>query len=167
MLSVHSSSARAWLLVTAGSFALSGAAVAAEHKYDPGNDVKFTYCYAHQPVLRIKPGDSVVTSTRDASNDVYGTGDKTLFPKLDLTKVNPQTGPFYIEGAEPGDTLVVKIDKISLNRDWGWGGSIPFFGALAPEYKTAMISPPLPDKLFVWQLDAAKKIATLPMPNSK
>ncbi|MFL6581878.1 MAG: acetamidase/formamidase family protein [Burkholderiales bacterium] len=167
MLSVHSSSARAWLLATAGSLVLGGAAVAAEHKYDPGNDVKFTYCYSHQPVLRIKPGDSVVTSTRDASNDVYGTGDKTLFPKLDLTKVNPQTGPFYIEGAEPGDTLVVHLDKIDFNREFGWGGSIPYFGALAPEYKTMMITPPVPDRLFVWKIDRSRRVATLDLPNSK
>jgi amidase len=167
MLSVHNSSARAWSLATVGLFVLGGAAVAAEHKYDPGNDVKFTYCYAHQPVLRIKPGDSVVTSTRDASNDVYGTGDKTLFPKLDLTKVNPQTGPFYIEGAEPGDTLVVHLDKIDFNREFGWGGSIPYFGALAPEYKTMMITPPVPDRLFVWHIDRNRRVATLDLPNSK
>ncbi|MFO1350472.1 MAG: acetamidase/formamidase family protein [Gammaproteobacteria bacterium] len=40
---------------------------------------------------------------------------------LDLTKVNPQTGPFYVEGAEPGDTLVVHLLKVAPNRDWGWG----------------------------------------------
>ena len=111
-----------WLLAAASIVAVCGSAAAAEIKYDPGDNVQFTYCYSHPPVLRIKPGDSVVTSTRDASNDVYSTGDKTLFPKLDLSKVNPQTGPFYIEGAEPGDTLVVHLDKIDFNRDWGWGG---------------------------------------------
>lgn len=169
MFSLHSSlaSPRSWLLATASVFVLGGTAVAAEIKYDPGNDVKFTYCYAHPPVLRIKPGDTVVTSTRDASNDVYGTGDKTLFPKLDLTKVNPQTGPFYIEGAEPGDTLVVHLDKIDFNREFGWGGSIPYFGALAPEYKTMMITPPVPDRLFVWHIDRSRRVATIDLPNSR
>ena len=149
-------------------FALSvTAAVGAEHKYNPGDDVQFTYCFSHKPVLRIKPGDSVVTSTKDASNDVYAVGDKTLFPKLDLSKVNPQTGPFYIEGAAPGDTLVVHIDKIDFNRDWGWGGSIPYFGALAPEYKTMMITPPVPDRLFVWRIDRDRRVGMLELPNSK
>lgn len=147
--------------------ALSGSAAAAEIKYDPGDNVQFTYCYSHRPVLRIRPGDSVVTSTRDASNDVYSTGDKTLFPKLDLSKVNPQTGPFYIEGAEPGDTLVVHLDKIDFNRDWGWGGSIPYFGALAPEYKTMMITAPVPDKLFIWRIDRNRRMGILDLPNSK
>jgi amidase len=155
------------LLPVALAVALSGPAVAAEIKYDPGDNVKYTYCHAHQPVARIKPGDSVVTSTKDASGDVFTVNDKTLAPRLDLTKVNPQTGPFYVEGAEPGDTLVVHLDKIDFNRDWGWGGSIPYFGALAPEYKTAMITAPVPDHLFVWRIDKSKRVGTLDLPNSK
>ena len=142
-------------------------AVAAEVEYDPQDTVYFTYCHAHPPAMRIKPGDTVSTRTRDASNDAFSPSDKTIAPKLDLTKVNPQTGPFYIEGAEPGDTLVVRIDEIELNRDWGWGGSIPYFGALAPEYKTAMITEPVPDRLFVWRLDRDRNVGILDLPNSK
>jgi acetamidase/formamidase len=147
--------------------ALSTSGSAAEIEYDPGDTVYFTYCHAHPPAARINPGDTVKTSTRDASNDAFTTSDTTLMAKLDLSKVNPQTGPFYIEGAEPGDTLVVHIDDISLNRDWGWGMSFPYFGALAPEYKTAMITDPVPDKLFIWRLDAARNVGTLDLPNSK
>ena len=169
MSSLHSrlASPRSWLLAVASIVGLGGTAFAAEVKYDPGDNVQFTYCYSHPPVARIRPGDSVVTSTRDASNDVYSTGDKTLFPKLDLSKVNPQTGPFYIEGAEPGDTLVVHLDKIDFNRDWGWGGSIPYFGALAPEYKTMMITAPVPDRLFIWRIDRNRRVGMLDLPNSK
>jgi acetamidase/formamidase len=153
--------------LTVLALALSANASAAEVKYDPGDNVRFTYCYAHPPALKIKPGDTVITSTRDASNDVFAPTDKTLMNKLDLTKVNPQTGPFYIEGAEPGDTLQVHIDKIDLNREFGWGGAIPYFGLMAPEYKTAMITPPVPDKLYAWRLDKSRKVGTLDMPNSK
>ena len=155
------------LLLSIAGLSLARPAVAAEVTYDPGDKVYFTYCYAHPPALRIKPGDSVITSTRDASNDAFSVSDKTVAPKLDLTKVNPQTGPFYVEGAEPGDTLEVHIDSIELNRDWGWGASIPNFGLLAPEYKTAMVTPPVPDRLFIWRLDKSRKVATLDMPNSK
>lgn len=156
-------------VITAASFALTfaGAVAAADHKFEPGDTVKFTYCFSHQPVLRIKSGDSVSTSTKDASSDVFTVNDKTIAPKLDLTRVNPQTGPFFVEGAEPGDTLEVKIDKIELNRDFGWGGSIPYFGLLGPEYKTAMVTPPAPDKLFVWKLDRSRNVGTLELPNSK
>lgn len=147
--------------------ALTWSANAATVEYDPGDNVYFTYCYAHPPALRINPGDTVVTSTRDASNDVYTTSDTTVFPKLDLSAVNPQTGPFYINGAEPGDTLVVHIDKIGLNRDWGWGGSIPYFGTLEPEYKTMMITEPAPDILYIWRLDLDRNVGILDLPKSK
>src|SRR6478735_9330653 len=155
------------LLASLAGAALAMPATAAEVKYDPGDKVYFTYCHAHPPAARIKPGDTVVTRTRDASNDVFSPSDKTVLAKLDLTKVNPQTGPFYVEGAEPGDTLVVHIDSIEPNRDWGWGASIPGFGLLAPEYKTAMVTPPVPDRLYVWHLDKSRKTATLDLPNSK
>jgi len=155
------------LLLSVAGLWLARPAVADEVKYDPGDKVYFTYCHAHPPAARIKPGDSVITSTRDASNDAFAVNDKTVAPKLDLTKVNPQTGPFYVEGAEPGDTLVVHLDSVEPNRDWGWGASIPGFGALAPEYKTAMVTPPAPDRLFVWHIDKTRKTATLDMPNSK
>jgi amidase len=155
------------LTAAVAAVALSAPGFAAEVDYDPGDTVYFTYCYAHPPAARINPGDTVKTKTRDASNDVFSASDKTLLSKLDLTKVNPQTGPFYIEGAEPGDTLKVHIDDISLNRDFGWGMSLPYFGALAPEYKTAMITDPVPDKLFAWHLDAEKNVGVLDLPNSK
>jgi amidase len=155
------------LVGVALALAVAAPAGAAEINYDPGDTVYFTYCYAHPPAARIKPGDTVITRTRDASNDAFAPTDKTLAPKLDLTKVNPQTGPFFVEGAEPGDTLVVRIDSIELNREWGWGGSIPYFGALAPEYKTAMITDPVPDRLFIWRLDKSRNVGTLDLPNSR
>lgn len=169
---MHKSSASpvkaALAVLVAGAALMFGRPASAEVlRYDPGDTVYFTYCYAHPVALRIKPGDSVTTSTRDASNDVFSPTDKTLAPKLNLAKVNPQTGPFYVEGAEPGDTLVVHLDKIELNRDWGWGGSIPYFGALAPEYKTMMVTPAAPDHLFVWHLDKNRMVGTLDAPNSK
>src|ERR1700730_16360155 len=104
------------LLLSIAGLSLARPAAAAEVQYDPGDKVYFTYCYAHPPAAHVKPGDTVITNTRDASNDAFTMSDKTLAPKLDLTKVNPQTGPFYIDGAEPGDTLVVHIDSIELNR---------------------------------------------------
>src|ERR671937_1061427 len=103
------------LLLSIAGLPVSRPADAEEVRYDPGDKVYFTYCHSHPPAMRIKSGDSVITSTRDASNDAFSVSDRSVAPKLDLTKVNPQTGPFYIEGAEPGDTLTVHIDSIELN----------------------------------------------------
>jgi amidase len=135
-------------------------------RYDP-RAFYFTYSPFHPPAARIAPGDTVITRTLDASNDVFSPDDRTVFPKLDLGRVNPQTGPFFVEGAEPGDTLTVRLDRIGLNRDWGWGGAIPYFGALAPEYKTMMVTPPVEDRLFVWRLDAQRMVGTLELPKSR
>jgi acetamidase/formamidase len=148
-----------WVLTTAGPIA------AKTITYTP-QQVYYTYCFSHPPAARIASGDTVVTKTRDASNDLIQPTDKTT-GKLDLSRANPQTGPFFVEGAAPGDTLKVHIDKITLNRNWGWGGAMPYFGALAPEYKTMMITPPVQDTLYVWKLDPRRGVAVLDMPKSK
>src|SRR5882672_10177347 len=76
-----------------------------------------TYSFAHPPALRIKPGDRVVTKTIDAGGvDWNG---KTV-----ASGPNPQTGPFYIEGAEPGDTIVVTIEKLETNRAMAYASSL-------------------------------------------
>src|SRR5260221_4233726 len=79
------------LLLSIAGLSLARPAVAAEVRYDPGDKVYFTYCYAHPPALRIKPGDSVITSTREASNDAFSVSDQSVPPKDDLTKGNPLT----------------------------------------------------------------------------
>ena len=71
----------------------------------------------HEPVLRIGDGDTVVTTTVDA----FG---KDASDTLVTPRGNPQTGPFFIEGAEPGDTLVVQLERISPNRTIGYTGSV-------------------------------------------
>ena len=79
-----------------------------------------TFSGAHPPALRIKPGDRVVTRTIDASGVDWNGKTVAVGP-------NPQTGPFFVEGAEPGDMLVVSFDKIEINRTTAYSG-----GALAP-----------------------------------
>jgi amidase len=67
------------------------------------------------PVMRIFPGDTVRTSTVDAGG-TDSKGDRRS------QGGNPETGPFYIEGAIPGDTLVVKLNRVRLNRDSAGSG---------------------------------------------
>lgn len=84
-----------------------------------------TFSEAHPPVGTIRPGDRVVTKLLDSrGHDEHG--------KLIIYADNVLTGPFYIEGAEPGDTLVVHFDRVRLNRDWGWNGVRIGLNALAP-----------------------------------
>src|SRR3954463_12142020 len=76
-----------------------------------------TYSFAHPPALRIKPGDRVVTKTIDAGGVDWNGKTVAAGP-------NPQTGPFYIEGAEPGDAIVVSIEKLEINRLSAYASSL-------------------------------------------
>ena len=67
--------------------------------------------------------------------------------------LNPQTGPFYIEGAEPGDTLAVHFVSIEPARDWAASTTVPLFGALTATHATALLHDPLPEVVWIWQLD--------------
>jgi amidase len=113
---------------------------------------------SHEPVLRVKPGDSVSTWCVDA-----GGHDRNFEP---ITPGgNPQTGPFYVEGAEPGDTLVVHFDKMYPNRQTGFTGKLvapwvvePHFVRHLPYEDVPTPRPPRPDERYVdlWDLDLAK-----------
>ncbi len=83
------------------------------------------------PVARVKPGEIVTISTWDAYGGVINP-DRTFQQAVDAGisgALNPVTGPLYIEGAMPGDTLAVKILDIEL-PEWGGSSIIPGFGAL-------------------------------------
>lgn len=73
--------------------------------------------------------------------------------KVDLRFVNPQTGPFYVEGAEPGDTLVLHLVSLEPARDWGASAAIPFFGGMTSTDRVVTLQEPLPDTTWIYQLD--------------
>ena len=77
----------------------------------------YTTMGSHPPALRIAPGDTVVTTTVDSiGQDANG---EPVTPGF-----NPMTGPFLVEGAEPGDTLVVRLDRLAPNRPTGVSASV-------------------------------------------
>jgi acetamidase/formamidase len=67
--------------------------------------------------------------------------------------LNPQTGPFFVEGAEPGDTLAIHFVSIEPSRDWAASTTVPLFGALTSTHLTATLQDPLPEVVWMWQLD--------------
>ena len=107
-----------------------------------------------EPVLRIGDGDTVVTTTVDA----FG---KDASDTLVTPRGNPQTGPFYVAGAEPGDTLVVKLERILPNRAIGYSGSV-----VAPNVVEPWFVRELPEReLAEWRVDSGT--ATLIKPETK
>src|SRR5229473_2180940 len=120
------------------------------------NDVKYVYGVA-QPVARLKPGDILETNTVDAfGNAIQKPGDTLSLVKGD----NPLIGPFYLEGAEPGDTLVVKILDVQVDSNQGVGALAPGFGALNPTDYTPMLNLPLPERIWFYPIDRAGNTAT-------
>jgi amidase len=89
-----------------------------------------------EPELRVELGERFVVETNDNWWNLLGEEGA----KPDVTKPpvgarqyvrgNPVAGPVYVNGVEPGDTLVVGLEEIAV-RDWGWTGTIAGFGPLA------------------------------------
>ena len=83
---------------------------------------------AAKPVLTIKPGDTVIFDTRDSLNGVIKT-EADLPSKADLATAVPATGPVFVEGAAPGDTLAIKIDSV-VPDSWGYTVILPAHSVL-------------------------------------
>lgn len=69
--------------------------------------------------------------------------------------LNPVTGPFHVEGAEPGDTLAVHFVEIVPARDWAVSTTFPHFGALTTTHTTAVLHPPLEELVWRYDVDVA------------
>lgn len=112
------------------------------------------------PVRRVRPG----TTLRLWSDDAFGGALRSISDlsteKVDLSAVNPQTGPFYVEGAEPGDTLVLHLVALEPARDWGASAHVPFFGGMTSTDRTVTLQDPLPDATYIYELDRARGTVT-------
>jgi len=112
------------------------------------------------PLCRIRPGTALRLWTEDAFGGKLRAVTDLSGEKVDLRFVNPQTGPFYVEGAEPGDTLALHFVSVEPARDWGASAAIPFFGGLTSTDRTAMLQDALPDTTWIYELDRAKNTVT-------
>jgi len=111
------------------------------------------------PVLRVKPGDIIESPTLTRPGDYYEK-EGGAWPG--------EVGPFYVEGAAPDDTLVVRILSVRLNRDTAVSFVRPAgLSALATDGRLRLLNEPLPTRRFVWQLDRQRNTASLDLPNSK
>lgn len=128
------------------------------------NELKYTFAASHAPVARLQSGDILETNTVDCfGNAVRKRGDTLSMAPGD----NPLSGPFYVEGAEPGDTLAVKILDLQVDSDQGVGALAPGFGAINSTNYTPMINPPIPEKIWFYPIDHATNTATFQALDSK
>ena len=122
------------------------------HEFEPTHF--HTTIGSHEPVLRVASGDVIRTWTVDSGGyDRHGD---------DLTDGgNPQTGPFYVEGAEQGDTLRVRFDRIRPNRTRGVTGGVVAPNVVDPGF-VPQLSPR--DSEDWWTLDLERRTAVLEDP---
>lgn len=109
------------------------------------------------PLKTVRPGDVLRLWSEDAFNHALTSVDDISSEKVDLRFVNPQTGPFYVEGAEPGDTLAIHIVDLTPARNWGASATIPFFGGLTSTDRTAFLQESLPDTTWIYHLDTERQ----------
>lgn len=98
------------------------------------------------PAERVAPGSTIEFNCLDSSGGQFTAGSSVAdVPKLDFAKVNPVTGPIFVEGAEPGDALKVTIEAFKPSG-FGWTANIPGFGLLADGFKEPALN--------IWKYDA-------------
>jgi amidase len=84
-------------------------------------DLKYTLDFQHSPVIEVEPGESFALETEDAPSGTYRTPEDAArlldawYLNYSPPKANPLTGPVYVKGAEPGDTLVVHIERLEVD----------------------------------------------------
>lgn len=99
------------------------------HQSHLGWDNSFT------PAQRVAPGSTIYFECEDSSGGQLGPESTVESVKnLDFSKINPVTGPIYVEGAQPGDVLKVTIEEFKPSG-FGWTANIPGFGLLADDFK--------------------------------
>ena len=122
----------------------------------PNDPKQYSYTFGgREPVARIRPGDLLEVYTEDCfGGAVRGVDDLPsqvcVFPYL-----NPVTGPFYLEGAEPGDTIALHMASITPARDWAISSTFPHFGALTSTHTTATLQAPLEERVWRYEVDVA------------
>ncbi len=123
----------------------------ATHRFQPTR--YYNVIGTAEPCLLVADGDTVIAQTVDASG--LDAREMAVAPRP-----NPMTGPFYIEGAEPGDTLSVRIDRLTPSRGTGWTYSPLALTVLDP---AAIAERPASERA-VWEIDAAAGVVRLREP---
>ncbi len=106
----------------------------------------------HTAVLAVRPGDSVATTTVDARG--VDANDQVL-----AMGPNPMTGPFWVEGVQPGDALQVHIDLLSPNRNRGWTRNVIASNILDPDYVRTLPDRDGSNELTYWHVDRIANVA--------
>ncbi|HEY4384141.1 MAG TPA: acetamidase/formamidase family protein [Ktedonobacteraceae bacterium] len=122
------------------------------HQFSPSK--YYSTMGSHEPVLKVQDGDTIVTTSVDyAGMDSNG--------NVIASRPNPMTGPFYVEGAEPGDVLAIHLDHIYPSRSWGYTNNVLAPNVLDPEFVSQLPK----EELIRWNVDLEQGIVQLADPS--
>lgn len=111
------------------------------------NDHHFGWDHTIPPKMVVSPGAEIEIETLDSSAGQLNANSTVAdLVALDFGRVNPVTGPIFIDGAEPGDAIKITFQEFNASG-WGWTGNIPGFGLLADQFTEPT--------LHIWKYDSA------------
>jgi acetamidase/formamidase len=129
-----------------------------EYRPEPG---EFAWTFGGvAPVRKVKPGEAIALWTEDCYGGKVRSERDLVSQVCQFPFLNPQTGPFYVDGAKPGDTLALHFVSIEPARDVGAATTVPFFGALTSDAYTATLQEALPELVWLYELDNARRTVT-------
>ncbi|MEU9505732.1 acetamidase/formamidase family protein [Micromonospora sp. NPDC048170] len=121
--------------------------------YRPARD-ELAYTFGGRlPVAHVRSGDVFTVHTQDCFGGLVRGPADLPSQVCQMPYLNPVSGPFFVEDAEPGDTLAVHLVSIEPARDWGVSATFPYFGALTSTSHTATLQPPLEERVWVYDID--------------
>lgn len=123
------------------------------HRHEP-DQLAYTFG-GREPVASVRPGDIVSLYTEDCFGGVVTKTTDLPSVVCDFPWLNPVTGPFFVETAEPGDTLALHFVDIAPARDWAMSSTLPHFGALTGTHTTATLQEPLEERVWRYDVDTA------------
>ncbi len=128
--------------------------------YRPGKD-QYAWAFGGIPaVRRVRPGTVLELYTEDCFGGLVRGVDDLPSRVCEFPYLNPVTGPFHVEGAQPGDTLALHFVSIEPARDWAVSSTFPHFGALTGTHQTATLHPPLEERVWVYDVDREARTVT-------
>ena len=127
---------------------------------DPDADpATYTYTFGGvEPAVQVRPGQIISTWTMDCFGGRVRATTDMASQVCDPRMLNPQSGPFYVEGANPGDTLAVHFVSIEPRQGWGVSSTVPFFGSLTATPTTALLHSALTERTWIYELDLVERL---------
>lgn len=146
------------LALLLGVSAAAGAERPTLHYIPKHGELKYTFGGV-APTHHIAPGTRIISWTEDCYDGAVTSPTQLPTQVQPSGHDNPQTGPFFVDGAEPGDTLAIHIEKLEPARAYGISSLFPGFGALNGTDRTAVLQPDLPETVWFYYVDKVKRVA--------